>query len=45
LAVGNRQIAYCILSLPLLEAGILFVDYIKFAFAANDLAISTALLN
>jgi len=33
------------LSLPLFEAGILFVDHIKFAFAANDLAISTAFLD
>lgn len=45
--MGNCKlfIAYCLLTLPLLEAGILFVDHIKLAFAANDFAINTAFLN
>jgi hypothetical protein len=38
-------IAYCLLSLSLLEAGILFVNNIQLALAANDLAISTAFFN
>ncbi len=45
--MGNKQIVYCILrlSLSLLKAGILFVDYIEYAFAANDFAINTSFFN
>ena len=44
--MGNcKLLAYCLLTLALLEARILFVNHIKFAFAANDLAIGTAFLN
>jgi hypothetical protein len=50
--MGNGQqaicvlfIAYCFLSLSLLEAGILFVNNIQLAFTTNDLAINAAFFN
>jgi len=42
-ADGYRLTAF--LSLALLEAGILFVNYIKLAFSANDFAVGATLLN
>jgi hypothetical protein len=35
----------CWLSLPLLEAGILFVDHIQLAFSSYDLAICASFLD
>ncbi len=46
IATGNMLILIDIaLSLALLKAGILFVNNIQLAFAANDLAINTAFFN
>lgn len=46
LATDKLLIADCLLlSLTLLKAGILFVNYIQNALATNNLAINTALFN